>query len=78
MPKLFYQISVENRVQQLIKITVQFQNSNLEKLDLVLSQWRPGRYERQNYIKNILNFSVISPTTFDYKLNSTTWSLNSE
>jgi predicted metalloprotease with PDZ domain len=54
--------------QHLVNIEIIFENVNSKTLELHLPKWRPGRYQFQNFAKNILNFEAK-----DHKNQALTW-----
>lgn len=55
---IHYYIGYQNPQERFLEITciVPFQSST--KLKVSLPAWRPGRYELQNYVRNVFNFTV--------------------
>lgn len=53
-----YTISYQQAATRFIQITCLVDTANEQKVNLQLPSWRPGRYELQNFAKNIRNFSV--------------------
>lgn len=47
-----------DRENQLVKVKIEYKQINSDKIQLFLPLWRPGRYQAQNFPKNILNFSA--------------------
>ena len=57
-----YLIESNNPVSQFIQITLYIPVRHLSQVRLQLPAWRAGRYQLANYVQNIRNFNVISPT----------------
>jgi predicted metalloprotease with PDZ domain len=55
-----------NRQNNLIYVEIHFEKITSDTLKLHLPAWRPGRYQLQNFAKNILDFCTYSPSS---KLN---------
>ena len=55
-----YKIFSENPHSHLLNIEMTITNINTQFIDLQLPAWRPGRYELQNFAKNIQRFEVFS------------------
>ncbi|MFN3404450.1 MAG: M61 family metallopeptidase [Cytophagaceae bacterium] len=55
---MHYQISIQNPHLQIIEIELTLKNISSTQLTLQLPAWRPGRYELQNYSKNILKIQA--------------------
>jgi predicted metalloprotease with PDZ domain len=53
-----YKIYSNNRHSHFIDIECKIENINSESIELQLPAWRPGRYELQNFAKNIQKFEV--------------------
>ncbi|AFK04081.1 peptidase M61 domain protein [Emticicia oligotrophica DSM 17448] len=53
-----YKIYSKNKSSHFIDVEFQVQNVENETLELQLPAWRPGRYELQNFAKNIQKFEV--------------------
>jgi predicted metalloprotease with PDZ domain len=56
-----YKISSENPQSHFLNIEMVIDNIQSDKIELQLPAWRPGRYELQNFAKNIQRFEVFSP-----------------
>ena len=56
MIRYFFSFSPDR---QIIHIELQISSQDEVTIDLHLPMWRPGRYQLQNFAKNLLNFSVI-------------------
>jgi predicted metalloprotease with PDZ domain len=55
---MHYNISILDTVNHFIKLTWTIENIHQDILHLQLPAWRPGRYELQNFAKNIRRFNV--------------------
>jgi predicted metalloprotease with PDZ domain len=55
-----YKVSSENPQSHFINIEMTIDNIDAEIIELQLPAWRPGRYELQNFAKNIQRFEVVS------------------
>jgi predicted metalloprotease with PDZ domain len=53
-----YTISYQQAASRFIQISCKVNTANEETIKLQLPSWRPGRYELQNFAKNIRNFTV--------------------
>ena len=53
-----YKIYSKNRHSHFIDIECKIENIDTETIELQLPAWRPGRYELQNFAKNIQSFEV--------------------
>jgi predicted metalloprotease with PDZ domain len=53
-----YTISYQHAASRFIQISCQVNTANESTVNMQLAAWRPGRYELQNFAKNIRNFSV--------------------
>lgn len=53
-----YKIYSKNKVSHFIDIECSIENIQKNEIELQLPAWRPGRYELQNFAKNIQNFEV--------------------
>lgn len=53
-----YKIYSKNKTSHFIDIECCIENISSEEIELQLPAWRPGRYELQNFAKNIQNFEV--------------------
>lgn len=76
--ELKFEITSKNPASHYINVTLKIQNVNANKLTLLLSRWRPGRYEMGNFSKNIQNFKafdskkkqllVLKPNTYTWEI----------
>lgn len=55
---MHYNISILDTVNHFIKLTWTIENIHQDLLHIQLPAWRPGRYELQNFAKNVRNFSI--------------------
>lgn len=55
---MHYSISVPNPDSHFVEITYTLTTNNSKSIELQLPAWRPGRYEIQNFAKNIQKLSV--------------------
>jgi len=55
---MHYTISYSDPESRFINLTWHIANIHQDEIQIQLPSWRPGRYELQNYAKNIRNFSV--------------------
>ena len=55
-----YKISSENPQSHFLTIEIVIDNIQSDTIELQLPAWRPGRYELQNFAKNIQRFEVFS------------------
>ena len=55
-----YKISSENPQSHFLTIEMVIDNIQSDTIELQLPAWRPGRYELQNFAKNIQRFEVFS------------------
>lgn len=53
-------VSYKNPLQHLLNFEFSIDNITTPNIELQLSAWRPGRYELQNFAKNIQSFGVFS------------------
>jgi len=56
-----YTFRCANYSERYLQIEFQIPNSGLHAIQVQLPAWRPGRYELQNFAKNIRNFSASRP-----------------
>jgi predicted metalloprotease with PDZ domain len=76
MMKYFFSFDAEKHFVQ-VKISIDIENT--EPFDLKLSKWRPGRYQFQNFSKNILNFETTDSNNQSVcwkKTTTNTWQIN--
>ncbi|WPR73911.1 M61 family peptidase [Algoriphagus sp. NG3] len=57
-----YQFQVSNPLSQFIQITLSIPVRHLSLVRIKLPAWRAGRYQLANYVRNIRNLNVLSPT----------------
>ena len=57
---MHYQISIADTQQQFIQLVYTISNINQDTIEVQLPAWRPGRYELQNFAKNIRCFNVLN------------------
>ncbi len=55
---MHYNISILDTANHFIKLTWTIENVHQDILHIQVPAWRPGRYELQNFAKNIRNFSI--------------------
>lgn len=55
---MHYHISILDTINHFIKLTWTIENIHQDLLHIQLPAWRPGRYELQNFAKNVRNFSI--------------------
>lgn len=73
---LNYSISFENPLNQIVKILLEVPVNGNEPLEFKLSNWRPGRYQIQNFskrIKKIEAFEEENKSLTVKKANKSTW-----
>jgi predicted metalloprotease with PDZ domain len=73
-----YKISYENPQERFLQIECLFEELQDTFLEVHLPAWRPGRYELQNYAKNVHHFKATSPqgTPLEVrKTNKNTWKI---
>ncbi|MFN0047663.1 MAG: M61 family metallopeptidase [Cytophagales bacterium] len=71
-----YQISFLFPQKQIIDIKIELEKGDFSTILLQIPAWRPGRYELQNYARNILNFKVFDENNqvLDWiKVNRNSW-----
>ena len=71
-----YSISVDN--ENWLQISCEFQPKKLGRLKIGLPIWRPGRYQVQNFAKNVPEISayqVEKQVSID-KIESSVWEIN--
>lgn len=78
---IHYKIFSENPHSHLLNIEMTITDINTPFIDLQLPAWRPGRYELQNFAKNIQRFEVFSedqnPVHFQ-KITKDCWRIKSD
>lgn len=57
---MFYRLSAQNPTSHFINIECQIDSLHTDLVELQLPTWRPGRYEIQNFAKNIQQFDVFN------------------
>lgn len=57
-PKIKYRLTFPNRLTHYIHIEMDIKDVNSDDLELILPDWRPGRYELTNYVANIGKLKV--------------------
>ncbi len=74
-----YTISITDPQNHFITMKWDITNIHQDSIRLQLPSWRPGRYELQNYAKNIRNFSIVdeqgNPVAFK-KVTKDCWEVN--
>jgi len=60
MNSIKYELSFSNPLTHFIQITMHINNINTDELELILPDWRPGRYELSNYVSNIKEFQIFN------------------
>jgi predicted metalloprotease with PDZ domain len=74
-----YTISLSDPLNHFITLSWEIENIHQDIIHIQLPSWRPGRYELQNYARNIRNFSIVdtnkNPVTFK-KITKDCWELN--
>jgi len=76
-----YKISYENPQERLLQIECLFEDLKDTFLEVHLPAWRPGRYELQNYAKNLHHFKATSLqgcVLQAKKINKNTWRIETE
>lgn len=53
MPDIKYHLSFPNPLTHFIEISIEVDNITADETELILPDWRPGRYELANYISNL-------------------------
>jgi predicted metalloprotease with PDZ domain len=74
-------ISFPNPLTHLIHVELRFDNIQGNELDLILPYWRPGKYEKACFSKNILGFIVIDDNNevLNYaKTKSNIWTIQTK
>lgn len=76
-----YTLSILDAPNHFIQLTLVIENIRQDTIHLQLPSWRPGRYELQNYAKNIRNFKVVDqlqqPVPY-VKTNKDRWEVNTQ
>ena len=67
-----YKIFSKNKASHFIDVECEITDINQEYLELQLPAWRPGRYELQNFAKNIQNFEVFDEKNRQLKVRKIT------
>ncbi|MGQ9898202.1 MAG: M61 family metallopeptidase [Acidobacteriota bacterium] len=74
---LFYELAPQAPNSHLITVTMRYTPPEpVKHLDVALPAWRPGRYQIQNYARNIRDFRATDPTGRPLpwgKTNKSTW-----
>lgn len=76
---MHYHIAISDAEQHFISLTATIDFIHQDTLHLQLPSWRPGRYELQNYAKNIRKFSVTDGEgneVFYKKTNKDRWEIS--
>ncbi len=76
---LKYSISYKNPLSQLINISFKVPTEGKKRINFKLPNWRPGRYQIQNFPKRIKSISAFSPDGVNLeiqKLNKSTWQVD--
>jgi predicted metalloprotease with PDZ domain len=70
-----YKIFSENPQSHFLNIEMVIDNIQSDSIELQLPTWRPGRYELQNFAKNIQRFEIFSSqkTVQFHKINKDRW-----
>jgi predicted metalloprotease with PDZ domain len=55
-----YNIHIPQLINQLALVSIQFRHDAENAIELEIPAWRPGRYEFQNYAKNIIQVEALS------------------
>jgi len=74
-----YKIDVKEPQSHLLNIEMLIENIQSETIEIQLPAWRPGRYELQNFAKNIQSFEVFDLTgnLLDFsKITKDRWKIN--
>ena len=58
MASINYSLSFPNPLSHFIEISVQIKEIVSDELEVILPDWRPGRYELTNYVSNVKNFAA--------------------
>jgi predicted metalloprotease with PDZ domain len=75
---MHYSISYNYPHKHFIDVEIRIQNINKEQITLYLPAWRPGRYELQNYAKNIIKFTARDKTNKElthFKNDRNSWTI---
>lgn len=67
-----YKIYSKNKASHFIDIECCIENIQKDEIELQLPAWRPGRYELQNFAKNIQNFEVFDENNQKLKASKIT------
>ena len=73
-----YNIHIPQLINQLAYISIQFIHDSENSIELEIPAWRPGRYEFQNYAKNIIQVEATSENGEKLpiqKLSRNTWTI---
>ncbi len=76
-----YKIYSKNRASHFIDIECEIENIKTNTVELQLPAWRPGRYELQNFAKNIQRFEVFdekSNLLITQKITKDRWKVNTK
>eukprot|EP00388_Colpodella_angusta_P005043 GDKJ01015917.1.p1 GENE.GDKJ01015917.1~~GDKJ01015917.1.p1 ORF type:complete len:481 (-),score=54.12 GDKJ01015917.1:826-2268(-) len=74
-----YKIDVKEPQSHLLNIEMLIENIQSETIEIQLPAWRPGRYELQNFAKNIQSFEVfdLAGNLLDFsKITKDRWKIN--
>lgn len=78
---MHYTIQVSDAQNHFITLTWKIEHIHQDRILIQLPSWRPGRYELQNYAKNIRNFSIVAnnlgPVPFR-KLTKDCWEVDTK
>ena len=69
MPKIKYRLKFPNRLTHFIHIEMEILDIDSEELELILPDWRPGRYELTNYVANIKKLRVYNQDGYEIETN---------
>ena len=69
MPKIKYRLKFPNRLTHFIHIEMEIHDIDSEELELILPDWRPGRYELTNYVANIEKIKAYNQGGSELEIN---------
>ncbi len=81
MSKICYSLTFPNRLTHFVHIKMKVEVSDENLCELILPDWRPGRYELTNYVANLRDLSIAdesgSPLLF-YKTARNKWKVDTK
>ncbi|MEQ9288782.1 MAG: PDZ domain-containing protein [Cyclobacteriaceae bacterium] len=81
MTNLKYRLSFPNPLTHFIEISLEVDNITTDETELILPDWRPGRYELANYISNLKKIKAYGKSGKDlplYKKEKNKWLVNTK